>query len=603
MSTGVGLFVGAALAAVGSAALVRSLFRYRSRPGAVWLAVAFAGQAVFCAATAVGMLIPTLDVRVLIESVALMGIAVVGVSFLTFALAYSGHGALIRRPVYRLQWLFPPLVVSLALATPATGLLWNGFRTVPTGAFVTVRYDLTPLGEGVWLVGIGMIAAGTVILLDTARRYELYRTETTGIVVSTVPPLVPALLWTFGVGDLPYLNLLAVAFLAHVAVDAYTIGNTDMFEINPTARRLTETATLDHLDSPVVLVDDAGRIVRVNPAAASAFDVDASATLKRGIDDMVGTDIDPTRDDQTVSIRGDDGRRTFAVSATAVDDGTDGVAGYSVVFQEITAQQTRQQRLAVLNRVLRHNIRNDLNVVLGNVQLARQAVEGDERDSESARGDLASAERHASDLLSVAEDARLVDELVDRPHDPVPVSVADMLDDAVAEAAVERSVVISVESECPRVVADPVTLRTVVARTVSALVDRFAGPLAVTASAVAPDTVAVTFRGDGSVPSHEVDALTDATETPLEHADDLDLWVARWGADAIGASLSFDTGDASGLVTDGGAAGRGGHAADPDGTGRDGRGEGHDGRRRDDDLDATPDAVLSLPTARDDSAD
>ncbi|QZP37151.1 histidine kinase N-terminal 7TM domain-containing protein [Halobaculum magnesiiphilum] len=625
MSVGLGLFAGAVLAGVGSAALVRMLLRYRSRPGATWLAVVFAGQAVFCAATAVGMVVPDRGVRMAIEAVAWVGIAGLAVPFLTFALAYSGRGALVRRRAYRLLWLFPATIVSLAVATPATGALWRGFRTVPTGAFVTVRYDLTPVGEAVWLAGIGIIAAGTVVLLDTARRYELYRTEITAIVASTVPPVVPALLWAFGVGDLPYLNLLAVAFAAHVAVDAYAIRVTDMFEVDPTARRLTEAATLDHLDSPVVLVDDAGRIVRVNPAAASAFDVDPSATLKRGVDDVVGTDIDPHRDDQTVSVHAGDGRRTFAVSPTAVRDGTGGVVGYSVVFQDITAQRTRQQRLAVLNRVLRHNIRNDLNVVLGNVQLAREAAAGDDRDSNdgsddsdgthgtggtegidgdrSGRADLAAAERRAADLLSVAEDARVVDELVGGTDDPVPVSVADALADAVAEADAERSVTVSVESNCPAAAVDPEALRTVVARTVSALVDRLDGRIAVAAGAAGPDAVAVAFRGDGSVPAHEIDALTNGRETPLEHADDLDLWVARWGADAIGASLSFAPDGGSRTVADGGPAAATGGADGARGDGGSG-GSGGSGDVADGggdggyvDADGTPDAVLSLPRA------
>ncbi|GAA0210788.1 histidine kinase N-terminal 7TM domain-containing protein [Halobaculum roseum] len=614
MSVGLGLFAGAILAGVGSAALVRLLFRYRSRPGATWLAVVFAGQAVFCVATAVGMLGPDRGVRIAIEAVAWVGIAGLAVPFLTFALAYSGRGALVRRRAYRLLWLFPATIVSLAVVTPATGALWRGFRTVPTGAFVTVRYDLTPVGEAVWLAGIGIIAAGTVVLLDTARRYELYRTEITAIVASTVPPVVPALLWSFGVGDLPYLNLLAVAFAAHVAVDAYAIHVTDMFEVDPTARRLTEAATLDHLDSPVVLVDDAGRIVRVNPAAATAFDVDPSATLKRGVDDVVGTDIDPNRDDQTVSVHAGDGRRTFAVSPTAVRDGTGGVVGYSVVFQDITAQRTRQQRLAVLNRVLRHNIRNDLNVVLGNVQLAREAAAGDDEtahdggDSDgngsdedwSGRADLAAAERRAADLLSVAEDARVVDELVGGTDDPVPVSVADALADAVAEAEAERSVTVSVESNCPAAAVDPEALRTVVARTVSALVDRLDGRIAVAAGAAGPDAVAVAFRGDGSVPAHEIDALTNGRETPLEHADDLDLWVARWGADAIGASLSFAPDGGSRTVADGGPAAANGGADGAWGDGGSG-GSGGSGDGGGDggvvDADGAPDAVLSLPRA------
>jgi len=68
----------------------------------------------------------------------------------------------------------------------------------------------------------------------------------------------------------------------------------------------------------------------------------------------------------TVWLSTDDGRRQFQFSVSPVGgafaDG--GPLARALLLRDITDRHTREQRLAVLNRVLRHNIRNDLDVVL-----------------------------------------------------------------------------------------------------------------------------------------------------------------------------------------------------------------------------------------------
>ena len=56
---------------------------------------------------------------------------------------------------------------------------------------------------------------------------------------------------------------------------------------------------------------------------------------------------------------------------------TPGVEGYLINSREITARKERQQQLALFDRVLRHNLRNDMNVIRGSADTIQQTGSGD----------------------------------------------------------------------------------------------------------------------------------------------------------------------------------------------------------------------------------
>jgi len=56
---------------------------------------------------------------------------------------------------------------------------------------------------------------------------------------------------------------------------------------------------------------------------------------------------------------------------------TPGVSGYLINSREITARKERQQQLALFDRVLRHNLRNDMNVIRGSADTIQETGSGD----------------------------------------------------------------------------------------------------------------------------------------------------------------------------------------------------------------------------------
>jgi PAS domain S-box-containing protein len=197
-------------------------------------------------------------------------------------------------------------------------------------------------------------------------------------------PGLAFLLWLLQVGPAPQINFTALVFPVHLAFDAYAFFSRDMFELTPAARRAGERAAIDDLGTAVIIVDDEDRIVNLNDEGEHVLDAEKEAILGRPLAEFLGT-LDPGSTDDSISITTDGVQREYAVTTSPIQDGGGTRVGATIVLQDVTDERQREQRLAVLNRVLRHNLRNDLNVVEGYLSVMRErADEGELPDLHAA---------------------------------------------------------------------------------------------------------------------------------------------------------------------------------------------------------------------------
>jgi signal transduction histidine kinase len=362
-----------------------------------------------------------------------------------------------------------------------------------------------------------------------------------------------------------------VLALPHVLLDGYAYLASDLFEFDPATRRASERAAVDELATPVVVVDRERRVVRLNETAVETLTDgheaaadgtgplrSASAALGEPLATL-GLGFDPAEPPETVELRVGGRRRTFGVTASPLTDTTDTQVGYTLVLQDITAERRRRQRLGVLNRVLRHNLRNDLSVV----QLyAEQLVETGRGETPELAATIGA---QADGLLELGEKARRAADALDTEGDrrsiPVAAIIGEAVDDgeAVTDDGEERErdgVTVTVPAGLTARV-DPAPLALAVSNLVENAREHGAPPIRVTAEGDG-DEVVIRVRDEGAgVPDHELDMLRAETETALEHGSGLGLWLVRWGVDAVGGELTVDTTDGTtatlrvpGLVAD-----------------------------------------------------
>jgi PAS domain S-box-containing protein len=84
------------------------------------------------------------------------------------------------------------------------------------------------------------------------------------------------------------------------------------------------------------------------------------------------------------------------------------------VFTDLTERRRHTRALRILNRVLRHNIRNDINVVLGHVEQLAATVE-----DEAAQHSVERARARLSDIIDSADTARDLEHLLNTQENAV----------------------------------------------------------------------------------------------------------------------------------------------------------------------------------------
>nr|WP_277410129.1 ATP-binding protein [Natrinema longum] len=206
------------------------------------------------------------------------------------------------------------------------------------------------------------------------------------------------------------------------------------------------------------------------------------------------------------------------------------------VVRDITQRKEREQYLQVLNRVLRHNLRNDLTVVIGYAELLCERL--DHPELATAADTLRET---ATELAHTSEKTRAIQYALDRDSDLQPIDVADVLEVATDEADLDGgTLTVTTRGDC-RAWADP-GLGLVVDNLLENAV-RHTGPEPTIDAAVVRegDRVRLSVSDDGpGIPPAEIGVITGESDiTQLTHSSGLGLWLVRWMVDSYGGTVSF----------------------------------------------------------------
>ncbi|MFC7214744.1 histidine kinase N-terminal 7TM domain-containing protein [Saliphagus sp. GCM10025334] len=536
------------LAGVGTLVLVGYLWKYRNEPGAYWFLLTLSCQAVWCFAYACALLVYDPAARLALEMVVLVSMNWIGPLFLGFALTYTGRANIVR------SWSFQALLgtsavtTALILTNPIHGLVWTGFALNPVYGVAAASYTLG--GWGYVAIGIGMltVAAGTMVLFDTVLSYgPLYRREALAVGLSAFPPGIALFVWAFELGATPQLNLTTIMFLPHVVLDGYAFVSGRMFEFSPVTRRTVERNAIEELENPVVALDTDDRLVTYNDSAARLFDSDGTDDpLGRELEDVTGTEteIDLETDDQVVSVATDGGFREFTCSNSTLQDPMGASVGRLLVFQDVTTQRRRKQRLEILNRVLRHNLRNELNAAHGYIGMVAEQLE-----DEALRDQLAGAQADVEGVIAMGEKAWAFERVVETvDEERTPVSLREAATSAAGTFDHRRGEIdVDVPESCVLSLDRPVLEHLFEQLLENGLEhsDADVPRVRVALEGTSPDgsTAIVTVADDGpGIPDHELTVLERGTETALQHGSGIGLWVIVWCTQTLGADLTFDSG-------------------------------------------------------------
>lgn len=222
------------------------------------------------------------------------------------------------------------------------------------------------------------------------------------------------------------------------------------------------------------------------------------------------------------------------------------VIGHALIVRDVTPLATREQRLTVLNRILRHNVRNDMNVVMGiGSQLERRGDEELAALGETLR-------RTGRNLSGISDKAIEIDRLSAASTAREPVSLPTAIEEVVSPLTTEHSdatVTWSVDVQTVRT--DPQLLSRIVKEVVANALEH-AGEAPTVRVEVAPEEsgIGITVADDGpGIPEAELTPIVDGDETDLRHASSFGLWFVSWGVQSLGGTVDIETSVSGTTVT------------------------------------------------------
>jgi PAS domain S-box-containing protein len=289
------------------------------------------------------------------------------------------------------------------------------------------------------------------------------------------------------------------------------------------------------------LLEPDGTVIEVNDAALEFGEFDREEVLgnpffearwwthSEAVYDEVRDAIERAASGEFVryetEVRGGDGLATIDFSVKPVVDEDDDVSLLVVEGRDITGQQQRSRHLRVMQRVMRHNMRNDLGKVRGWTELMSE-----ESDPEERAEQFRMVESTLDEWDSMTENMKEITQVLQfEDGESTTTASGPLIEDVASQVREEYdTATIRIDGTNGESVQVPATFHKAVSELVENAVK--AKDTATVELTVRSDDewveISVTDDGPG-MPEMEADVLESGEEDPLNHGRGLGLWMVR----------------------------------------------------------------------------
>jgi signal transduction histidine kinase len=337
-----------------------------------------------------------------------------------FVLDYAYPGRWLTRRTLVLLALPPLLAVLLIVAAESQGM-WRGLEVAADDAVVPY---LAPGGIVVVAYGLGLALVNMAALLWLFIRSPQHRWPAALILVGGIVARGLFLMeftrssWTLA------LDPLFVALVLPWTLYAIALFGFHILDPLPAAR----TMAIEQMQEGMIILDAAGRVESLNPAAAAMLSIPAASARGKAIAELLpsfpalhtgSTDagkpaappspLKETPAGHEVQLGVGPDARLCELELSSLEDSRGLPLGHLVMLLDVTAERRaqaqaleQQQTLAVLHE--RERLARELHDTLGQV-LAFVNSQGQAVRRLLARGDVAAADEHVARLVEVAAEA------------------------------------------------------------------------------------------------------------------------------------------------------------------------------------------------------
>ena len=236
-----------------------------------------------------------------------------------------------------------------------------------------------------------------------------------------------------------------------------------------------------------------------------------------------------------------DGLGEFLYRGIPYDNGFNG--GFAI-YTDLTDGLRRERRLEVLNRILRHNLRNKVTVIEGGVEHLLSEVERGQELTDHAK----KVRDASTDLLGLADEATEIQRTLNESlPDSASLDCVELIQTEVDQLRADYPNA-AIETDIPGElsIAASDRLRFAIAALVENAIEHNPDDnptVLIRAKPVLNDEwVDITVDDTGpQIPAKDKDVITgDRDITPTAHGNGLGLWLVKWTVDQYGGELTFE---------------------------------------------------------------
>jgi putative nucleotidyltransferase with HDIG domain len=232
-------------------------------PGARVLALLLFACALNSGAFGLEFATTSLSAKAALEKLLTVGSVTIPTLWFVFALQYTGRGRYLTRVTLALLAVVPLLSLGLAVSNEAHHLFWRRLSLAPGDASLEARLVFGPAFWAHVVYSYGLLAAGTVLLLQLFwRSWNLYRGQAVALLFAVSIPWVADALYLAGLTPVAGVDLVAEALCLSALLLAVGLARLRAGDVLTVSR----AAILDSLVDAVMVLDPGAKVLYRNPA-------------------------------------------------------------------------------------------------------------------------------------------------------------------------------------------------------------------------------------------------------------------------------------------------------------------------------------------------
>jgi PAS domain S-box-containing protein len=241
------------------------------------------------------------------------------------------------------------------------------------------------------------------------------------------------------------------------------------------------------------------------------------------------------------------GERTLDVRYYPLDEAGE-TTGIVAVLRDVTEREERAHQLRVVDRILRHNLRNDLTVIGLQAEQIRSNASGTIRDSADE------ILEHANGLLTTSEKSRSITEVLGDEPSVRAIDVVPLVREAASSLADEYGIQISVDAPGELYANTTMYFRQAIEEVIENSIvhnSRSAPSVELQLEADEGEAVVRVIDDGPGIPQMDKDVLeTGRTIDDLYHGSGLGLWLVYWIVHRSGGSVTVRDESCPGTVVE-----------------------------------------------------